>query len=328
MNFLFNKPEAFLLLLLLPIWLFWYLKYISKNRLIIPLSYDPDVFYKPKFNLTFLRFLPQFFQWLGIICWIIALARPQSPGPPLPLKTEGIDILFLMDVSASMETEDILPNRIQTAKQSAIKFIQERTDDRIGLLVFAQDAFIVSPLTLDYDLLNTQLKSVRVGMLPKEGTALGQALALGIFTLSPRPSPSKVLILFTDGAANQGQVNPRTAARIAAQKGIKIYSVSIGYPQYTRKLSSGQSTKEVTDLDESLLKELSSLTQGRFFRVTDAAGFQQTLQTISRLERSPWKANQNAPPVELYPVFIIIGCTCLLLGMGMILLNWYNPLEE
>jgi Ca-activated chloride channel family protein len=323
----FAHPEALLLLALLPTYLIWYRFYYSKRRLVIELSYDPTQLQKPRYNFAFLRYIPLILQLIGLTLAILALARPQSSYEQNQRKAEGIDIMLLLDTSASMEATDFTPNRLEAAKSHAIEFIDGRVEDRMGMVLFAQDAFSYAPLTLDYKLLKELISDINFGSVPKQGTAIGQAIAVGINRLRESEAPSRVIILLTDGANNRGQIDPITAAKLASQMDMRIYAIGIGKEEFTRYTPTGY-RKFASDLDEATLKNIAAVARGQYFRATDPEGLKNIFEEISQLEKVEIRQEMYSQVNDLYPPVLLGGIICLLLGFLLMISFMYNPLEQ
>lgn len=321
----FANPEALLLLLLIPVYLFWYMRFYRKQRLVIRLSYDPVQLQKPKFNLAFLRILPRTLQVLGISFLIIAIARPQTATEVVENRVEGIDIMLLLDTSGSMETEDFLPNRLEVAKSTAIEFIEARQEDRMGIVLFAENALSYAPLTLDVDFLTRMVRSISFNLLPRQGTAIGSAIAVGINRMRDSGSSSKVMILLTDGANNRGQIDPITAAKLASTYGVKIYAIGIGKETY---IQPGTNRKVVSDLDENTLIRMAELTGGQFFRVTSTYRLEEVFNAISKMEKNQLNTLSYRRVEDHYPLFVKIAIVLLVFAFALMLTFMYNPLEQ
>lgn len=322
----FALPEALALLAIVPIFIYWFQFYFVPRRLEIHLSYDPGKLSKPSLNLSFLRFLPRFFQLLGLVSLILALARPQQARETLLRVSEGIDIMLLLDVSGSMEAEDFPPNRLEAACRTASAFIDGRQDDRIGLILFAQDALTYAPLTQDYALLKEMIGQIHFDMINKEGTALGPALAVGINRMRDGEIPAKVMIVLTDGANNRGQMAPLTAARLAQRFGIRIYCIGIG--STPDEMSPEGSAVPVVGLDETTLEGLAAITGGKFFRAEAEAGLQEIFDEISQLEKAEIREDVYREVKDLYPFFLQMGIILWGLAFLSMLSFMYNPLEH
>lgn len=324
----FANPEALWLLLIIPIYIFWYLKFYAPKRLVIQLSYDPLSFKAPKYNLAFLRYVPRVLQILAISLIIVALARPQSATEIIEKESEGVDVMLLLDTSGSMETEDYPPNRLEVAKSKAISFIEGRENDRIGIVLFAEEALSYAPLTLDYQLLTRLIRSIHQEILPKQGTAIGSAISVGINRMREGNHPSKVMILLTDGANNRGQIDPITAAKLAKQYSIKIYAIGIGKEVYLRSYPLGGRRQVKSDLDEQSLMEISAITGGAFFRAVDPQSLEEVFEEISQMETSEAKGTVYRELVDHYPSFLQAAIILLALSFLSMLTFMYNPLEQ
>jgi len=293
----FYSPEAFyLLILLIPVIVFYVLRErINKSAL--------------KFSdiSTFKAMKPSFAVWArhilivlkvaGLSLLIIALARPQQGTSFEEITTEGVDIMFVMDISGSMEALDFKPkNRLEVAKAKMIDFIDKRTSDRIGLVVFAGRAYTKAPLTLDYDLLRQFISDVSFDLIDDQGTAIGTAIATAANRLKESTGKSKVMILLTDGANNRGEISPIAAAKASAALGIRIYTIGIGkrgevpFPVRVQNPFTGKISTEIrmmqSDLDEESLKQIAEVTGGKFFRATSSEELQRIYEEIDAMEKS------------------------------------------
>ena len=323
---MFKTPAFLLLLLVIPIYIFWFNFWYVPRRLVVPLSYNPEEVAGETYNWAWLRFIPQVLQHIALALAILALARPISSLETEERYSEGIDIMLVLDTSGSMETDDFKPNRLEVAKKKAMEFIDGRLDDRIGIVLFAEDAFSYAPLTLDYDLLKTQVKGINSNIMPKEGTAMGSAIAVAINRMLESKSPSKVMILMTDGASNRGQIDPLTASNLAKENQIKIYSVGIGKEEYQRQTMFGVQTIK-SDLDEETLKQIADDTGGQFFRSTDEKSLEKIFDVISGMEKIEIQENRYREEKDTYaPMLMWAG---LILGLSLLLMItfMYNPLE-
>ncbi|MEO0898701.1 MAG: VWA domain-containing protein [Bacteroidota bacterium] len=322
---LFANPEALFLLLIIPAYLFWYIRFYQKQRLFIRLSYDPMAIDRKKYNLSFLRYIPRFLQLTALALLIFAVARPQSADEVVNEKVEGIDIMLLLDISGSMESTDYPPNRLEVAKSNAIRFIQGRQKDKIGLVLFSSEALSHSPLTLDYSFLERLIQRVQFGMLPPSGTALGEALATGINRMEQSDNGSKVMIMLTDGANNTGRLDPLTAAKLAAENKIKTYVIGMGKRDYSRVSNRGE---PIQDLDEETLQKIASITGGNFYRASDPKRLQQIFSEISQLETRKIQNISYRHVQDRYPIFVKLGIILLGLSFLLMLTFVYNPLEQ
>ncbi|MCB9235923.1 MAG: VWA domain-containing protein [Bacteroidia bacterium] len=322
----FANPEAAWLALVPAIFLLWYFIWYSPRRVVVPLSYDPSDLQKQGLNWSWLRFIPILLLNAGLLLCVYALMRPQTSLETTQRYSEGIDIMLLLDTSGSMETEDFSPNRLEVAKDNAIKFIEGRVDDRIGLVVFAEDAFSYAPLTLDYELLKKQISAIKSKMMPNKGTAIGSAIAIGINRMMDSDSKSRVMILMTDGASNRGQLEPALAARLARKRGIKIYSIGIGKKTFTQQTAFGPQTVK-SDLDEEALQEIADITGGLFFRSTDESGLETIFSKISQMEKTEILEETSKDVTDKYPQFLLWGIILLVAGFLLMGTFLFNPLE-
>lgn len=260
---------------------------------------------------------------LTLLFLVFALARPQIPHSNVKRTVEGIDITLVLDLSASMRIEDFRDkNRLETAKPILKDFISGRVSDRIGLEIFSGEAVTVVPPTLDYALLMNAIDAVDIGDL-KDGTAIGDALATAVNRLKESTAKTRVIILVTDGDSNIGQVDPLTAGELAKGFGIKVYSIAIGREgrvamPFINKDFLGRQVKTYQYYDSSinpeLLKQISSLTNGKFYRVEgDAKVFRQVFEEIDRLEKTKVEKTENIRYEEKFTRYAVIGLSLLLL---------------
>ncbi|MEZ4772822.1 MAG: VWA domain-containing protein [Bacteroidia bacterium] len=321
----FANPEALLLLLIIPMYLFWYLQYFRKQRLVIRLSYDPTKLQRPKVNLAFLRVLPRALQLIGIALIIVAISRPQTSREIVENQSPGVDIMLLLDTSGSMETKDFTPNRLEVAKQNAISFIDGRQNDQIGIVLFAENALSYTPLTLDYDLLRKMIEGINFNILPMQGTALGQAIAVSINRMRDSENPSRIMVLLTDGANNRGEIDPITASRLAASFNIRIYSIGIGKNNTPPQIAAQGGN---SDLDEETLRQMAANTGGRFFRATDQERLKEIFEEISDMEKAEIKENVFRQVKDHYPIFVQVAIVLIACSFLLMLTFVYNPLEQ
>ncbi len=276
---------------------------------------------KPTLKMRLQRYVP-LLRFFALVFLIIALARPQSPVEDSKIETEGIDIVLAIDASTSMLAEDFTVNgkrlsRVDVVLDVVKDFIKGRTNDRIGLVMFAARAYTVCPLTRDYGWLLSNVDRVHVGMI-EDGTAIGSGIAASLNRLKHSKAKSKVIILLTDGRNNAGSISPRTAAEAAAALHVKIYTIGAGakglVPYPVRDLFGNKAYQQVElDLDEDSLKEIAAITGGQFFRATDTQTLRKVYSQIDRLEKTPLEDKGYQEYRELFPVFLVIGLVLLLL---------------
>ncbi|MBI5710166.1 MAG: VWA domain-containing protein [Candidatus Eisenbacteria bacterium] len=255
--------------------------------------------------------------WLALALALLAMARPQQGLRLSETETRGVDIVLGIDISPSMSAQDFLPrNRLNVAKETARDFVRQRPHDRIGLVGFAATAFTQCPLTLDHDALTELLQGLDFG-LAEDGTAIGMGLATAVARLRESRTPSKVIVLLTDGQNNRGQIDPLTGADLARAFGIKVYTILVGrggmvpVPQ-DDPVAGRRIVMMRMDVDEGTLRQIASRTGGRFFRATDAAALAEIYGAIDRLERAPIRAVAYNEYHDLGP--LLLGLAALLLA--------------
>ena len=266
------------------------------------------------------RHIPFILRALAVALLVIALARPQNFSSGENIYTEGIDIAMVLDISGSMLAEDLKPNRIEAAKNVIKDFIEGRTSDRIGLVIFARDSFTQCPLTIDYSVLLNLLSQVKSGMI-EDGTAIGNAIANGVNRLKDSKSKSKIIILLTDGVNNSGEVDPVFAAQIAKTYGIRIYTIGVGtkgqapYPVQTPFGTRYQMIP--VEIDESVLQQISNITGGEYFRATDNKTLKAIYDKIDKLEKSKVEITSYRNAKELFYPWLGAGLFLLILEIGL-----------
>jgi len=219
-----------------------------------------------------LRFVPDLLIALSVGLILIALARPQRINQRVELSSSGIDIMLVMDVSRSMLALDFQPNRLEVAKRLARNFINKRFQDRVGIVVFAGDAYSLAPLTTDYSLLNDLIKEINQDMIQNPETALGSAIAVTINRMRDSKAKSKVAILISDGESTAGNIDPLTAARLAKANQIKLYTILVGREGLVQAVNAqGKTFQQNNSVDESTMREIAQIGEGRFYRASNAS---------------------------------------------------------
>ncbi len=258
---------------------------------------------------------------LAVALLVIGLARPQLAQAKEIVHGEGVDIVITQDISGSMASLDFQPqNRLEAAKAVVNDFISRRTYDRIGLVVFAHEAFNQSPMTTDHAVLDRLLKQVQLApdLKLEDGTAIGLGLANAANMLKDSKAKSRVIILLTDGANNAGEIAPETAAEAAKALGIKVYTIGMGRPgQVPVPVDSPFGGKEIvyqeSDLDEGLLQKIAQTTGGQYFRATDTADLQRIYDHIDQLEKSQIEITHYSDQIELM-LWALVPALALVLG--------------
>ena len=256
--------------------------------------------------INLLRFIPPILFYVVLALIIVALARPQSTNEQVEQWSEGIDIMLTIDISESMQIEDFKPNRLEAAKDVARNFVAGRFQDRIGLVVFSGDAFSRSPLTTDYELLNSYIDDISFDLIENRGTAIGSALAVSTNRLRESDSKSKVMILLSDGDNTAGNIDPITAAKLAQAYNIKIYTIAIGkegkVPFGTDFF--GRPRYVENTLDETNLREIAKIGNGNFYRVSDKAALEEVFNEIDALEKAEIKETRYKDTTDYYAIYL------------------------
>jgi Ca-activated chloride channel family protein len=264
--------------------------------------------------------LPPLAESLAIALVAIALARPQEVRRETVRESEGIDIMLAIDTSGSMDTPDMGRggadlSRLEAAKQVMSKFLEGRPDDRVGLLVFGEDAFVQVPLTLDHEALGDFIQQLDIGMAGKNATAVGSAIAIGCKRMRELPSPSKVMILVTDGRSNAGEVTPTQAAQAAAALGVRVYTIGVG--------STGGGggifgmLRGGSDVDEPTLRSVATTTGAKYYRAADESALAAVYADIDTLEKTTAKTKEFVHRDERYldaliPAIVLLVAQVLL----------------
>lgn len=319
-NITFAYPWILYTLAILPLMFIWYWYRGRKKEPSINYS-SLNIFKKIPANWKeLLRHLPFILRCISVGLLIVALARPQSFSSGENIYTEGIDIAMVLDISGSMLAEDFRPNRLGAAKNVIDEFIQGRTTDRIGLVIFSREAFTQCPLTIDYTVLRNLLKDIKSGMI-EDGTAIGNAIANGVNRLKDSNAKSKVLILLTDGINNAGEVNPVSAAQIAKSFDIRIYTIGVGtrgeapYPVQTPFGLKYQMMP--VEIDEAVLKEIAVLTDGQYFRATNNKTLSQIYSEIDQMEKTRVEVTSYRNAKELFYPWLLGGLLILIFEVGL-----------
>ncbi len=301
----FGQPYYLILLFLLPLLVLWYFKRGQNQEATIRYS-NLDLIPKSVIRSGRMKNLVYILGRIAIMFLIIlALARPRISDTIRETKTEIIDILLVIDQSSSMLAQDFKPNRLEAAKEVAKTFIKDREGDRLGLIVFAGESYIQCPLTRDIGVLLEFTDEIEIIDREHDGTAIGMAIANSINRLRESEANSKTIILLSDGSNNQGELDPITAADLAAKFDIKIYTVAAGthglapYP-VTDAWGRQVIQKVQVDVDEESLKEIAEITGGRFFRATDNKSLKEVYQEIDELERTEIEVTEYQNYTELY----------------------------
>ncbi|KDN55227.1 vWA domain-containing protein [Flavobacterium seoulense] len=319
----FLNPEFFWLFLLIPIAIFWLV--LKKNQQSATLKISsikgfksaPSFWAKLKPYLSVLRII-------ALSSLIIAMARPRTVDISNKTKTtKGIDIVMAVDVSGSMLAKDLKPNRMEALKRVATDFVEGRPNDRIGLVVYASEAYTKTPVTSDKAIIEEAIASIKYDNVLQDGTGIGMGLATAVNRLKDSKAKSKVIILLTDGVNNAGFIEPETAADIAKQYGIKVYTIGIGtngMAEFPYAISpSGQFLFQMmkVEIDERLMKSIAKKTDGKYFRATSNDKLAEIYGEINKLETTEIEELKFYDYDEKYRPFVLLAGFLLLVEIGL-----------
>ena len=316
-NIGFLHPQFFLLLLLLPLIAYWYYRQYNRRYATLRMPSLESVQGSSSWKGRLRASLP-ILRVLAFIVLVIALARPRQLFQEEEVSADGIDIMMVMDLSSSMLARDFQPDRLEVCKRVATEFVEKREYDRIGLSVFAGEAFTQCPLTTDHRVVKDFLANLQCGLL-EDGTAIGMGLATAVNRLKDSPSKSKVVILLTDGVNNAGYIQPEIAAEIAQEFNIKTYTIGVGTngdaitPVNRRSDGRYLFGRARVEIDEELLKQISAMTGGRYFRALTEEGLAQIYAEIDQLEKTEIEVSVFRRYDEKFAFFVIAGMFFLLL---------------
>lgn len=314
-NISFGQPWLLLLFIIIPLLITWKFSKGRKDEAAITLSSTKGLAASRSWKNAVQKF-PFIFRLLALSCIIIALARPQTKFDETQTEGEGIDIILCIDVSGSMTAQDFAPNRMEAAKKVAEDFVDNRTSDRIGVVIFAGESFTQCPLTTDHYVLKTQIAQIRNGLL-EDGTAIGSGLATSVDRLRASKAKSKIIILLTDGVNNGGLIDPSTAKEIAKTFKIKVYTIGVGSDGYAPTPVSTPMgivmQNQKVSIDEKLLQNIASETGGKYFRATDNKSLQNIYDEINRMEKSKVEITTFHHYTEKFYPFIFAALGLLLI---------------
>lgn len=313
----FANPYLLWLLVLVAPMIAYYIFRVLRGGAAIRVSTIESVRKAPRSWRYWFRHLPFVLRCAAYSLLIVALARPQDVEEQSRTNAEGIDIMLSIDISGSMLARDFKPDRITAAKEVAGEFIADRYGDRIGLAVFAGESFTQSPLTTDKSTLQTMLARVRSGVV-EDGTAIGNGLATAINRLRESDAKSKVIILLTDGVNNRGEIAPLMAAEIAADMGIKVYTIGVGTrgkAPYPAVDMFGNMTFQMADveIDEATLDKIAQMTGGKYFRAIDKAKLKAIYDEINQLEKSKVEVTDLTIYHEQFVPIVLLALALLLI---------------
>lgn len=316
-NIFFLNPYFFWLFLLLPLIIFW--EVISHKKKQAKLKLPTLKKIKQKTIRVYLRPILFILRLIALSLLIIAIARPQTSEVSIKSKTnKGIDIVMAIDVSSSMLAQDLKPNRLSALKRVASEFIDDRISDRIGLVVYAGESYTMTPITNDKNIIKNSLSEISFKGVIEDGTAIGMGLATAVNRLKDSRAKSKVIILLTDGVNNSGFIDPKIASELALEYKIKTYTIGLGSNGMARApigiLPNGNFQYGMTnvEIDEKLLKSISKVTGGQYFRATDNEKLAQIYSSINKLEKTEMEEIKYTNFIEKYRPLVIIVLTLIL----------------
>ena len=323
MNLEFLNPEYFFLLALIPIVVLW--NYFNKNKINNSIRFSNTNAFEGLNNFySILKSSLKIIRLVSLVLIIIALARPQVIDTSTRVKTNsGIDIIMAIDVSASMLAKDLKPNRLDALKNVADEFIKNRVSDRIGLVEYAGESYTKTPLTTDKSIILQSLREIKYNNIIEGGTAIGMGLATSVNRIKDSKAKSKVIILLTDGVNNAGFIDPITAAELAKEFQIKIYSIGLG----TNGLALSPVGIDVrgkfnyvnvrVEIDEKLLTQISEMTGGKYFRATDNNRLEEIYSDINKLERTEIEEFKYYSVDEKFRYFLVPAILLILFELVM-----------
>ncbi len=266
---------------------------------------------------TLMRHVPFILRCIAIVCFIIALARPQRKFSEDVTEGEGIDIILCFDISGSMTSKDFQPDRIGASKEVATEFVKNRPGDRIGIVIFSNLSFTLCPLTTDHNTVLSQIDNIQSGYLQDEGTAIGSGLATSVDRLRNSKSKTKIVVLLTDGVDFGGTIPPDVAKDMAKYYKIRVYTIGVGTEgELQEVVNSPLGTVTEThkmEFNPGLLQSLASETGGQYFHATDKEGLQKIYTSINQLEKSKIKVTTYQRAVDKYFLFLLSGIIAIAL---------------
>lgn len=317
-NLTLANPRALWLLAAVPLLVAYYLWRRRRMSEQMPLSTLAFVGNLERGWRVHTMWLPEALRMLVVIACVLALTKPQSSNSRSEVQTEGIDIVMAVDVSSSMLAKDFKPDRLEACKKVGMQFVRERPQDRVGLVIYSAEAYTQCPLTTDHDVLLNLFGKIELGNMD-DGTAIGDGLGTAINRLRRSEAKSKVIILLTDGVNNTGSLDPLSAAEIAKDLGIRIYTIgcgTMGTAPYPMKTPFGiQYVNVPVEIDEQLLQEVAKIGDGKYFRATDNRKLEQIYKEIDKMEKSRIDVVTYRRSQAHFQPFVLAGLILLLLEM-------------
>ncbi len=319
-NYIFENPQFFWLLLLLPIVAGFYIWKRNRQQAELRIS-SVKGFKAKKSILPVLRHGLFVLRMIALALLITAMARPRTSDVSTSTSsTQGIDIVLSIDVSASMLARDLQPNRLEALKEVAAEFIKDRPTDRIGLVVYAGESFTKTPVTSDKSIVLAALEDVEYNNVLENGTAIGMGLATAVNRLKDSEAKSKVIILLTDGVNNSGFIDPKIASELAVEYGIKVYTIGVGSNGMAlspMRILNGQFQYGMApvEIDEKLLQEIAATTDGKYFRATNNEKLEEIYEEIDSLEKTEIEEFRYTNYEERFRPFLLAAGLLLILEL-------------
>ena len=317
----FANPNYLWLLLILPVALAWHFFTWKKKQAVLKM---PSLLWFQDVSSVWSKVYPFLFimRLIAIGLIILAISRPQTVDISTRTKTnKGIDIVMAIDVSSSMLSQDLKPDRLTALKRVAETFVEDRVSDRIGLVVYAGESYTKTPITSDKSIVKSSLREISFQGLIEDGTAIGMGLATSVNRLKDSRAKSKIIILLTDGVNNSGFIDPKIATELAVEFGIKTYTIGLGSNGTALApvgiLPNGKFKYGLTkvEIDEELLKEIANETEGIYFRATDNKKLEEIYEVINKLEKTEIEEFKYYNYAEKYR-------TLVLMALSLIILEW------
>lgn len=302
-------------MLLIPVVIYLFL--IRKKKSVLKFS-SVKILENGGMKRTIKHRIGKYLTTFALILLIIALARPQLLEGNAPVFEKGIDIAVVLDVSGSMQSVDFEPDRLTVALETIDKFIQQRPQDRISLIIFAGTAYTKIPLTLDHNIIRESLNEISVDSVNEDGTAIGMAVSVGLNRLKKSDAASRIMLLVTDGDNNAGAISPEAASELAKELGVKIYTIGVGSDKTIIPLQIfGQTRYQQTEggLNEKLLQAIADTTGGQYYRAKDSKTLTTIFDTINQLEKTEFEQDHFRQYAELAFIFIKLGLALLIPGI-------------
>ncbi|MGI8636853.1 MAG: vWA domain-containing protein [Segetibacter sp.] len=311
----FHNPEALSWLFIIPIIAIWYYSN-SKKRQGSMLVTTTHFLSEIRSSKTWLQNIPFVLRCLALVCLIVALARPQHKFSEQQTEGEGIDIILCFDISGSMTEKDFSPNRLEASKEVAQAFVNERTGDRIGIVIFSRQSFTLCPITTDKTTILSQINNIKSGYLEEEGTSIGSGLATSVDRLKDQKTKSKIVILLTDGVDFGGLIPPDIAKEMAKLYKIKVYTIGVGsekeVDEQVQTPYGNMTNRKKLEFNEGLLKNIAAETGGQYYHATDVDALKKIYASINKLEKTKVKITSYERFTEEFLPWVLIALGLIL----------------